>query len=403
MPTSAFFPEKWAAVAQELHKPTAIYRQIANFRSEADMKMGDVYHRVLPGDPYVQPIVRGTDLDQQSTDGTDQTMTINNENGFLVGVEEFDEVQSSVPLMGTYVKNGMRNLTNSIDASVLHEVLNATSALDAANFGGAAGVGVTLSGSNVFDAMGRVKEKLSEQNIDHSNLYGVIDPSTAFVIESQLGARETKMGDEVSRNGYDGNMLRFGGMDLYVSNNYTQSEVLGLATNPTNGDTVVFTVGGTAITFTFVNAIGTTAGNVLIAGNVDATRANLAALINAPQTTTANGVAFTGATLRLLQVSCSAVNDDAADTLTFYAKGKSLSGSETLTAAADGFVAAQKSGWLMFGQKGAVDMTVQVAPRFSKREEPRRETTNLLASSLWGQKTYTDGAQKMVSLRILKS
>lgn len=404
MATSAFFPEKWASVAQELHKPMAIYRQLANFRAEPEMKFGDVYHRVIPGDPYIQPVTRGTDLDQQSTDGTDQSMSINNQYGFLVGVEEFDEVQSSVPLMATYLKNAMRNLSNVIDSSFLYEVLNATSSLDAGNFGGTSGVGVTLSGSNVFDAMAKVKQKLSEQNIDHTNLYGVIDPATAFVIESQLGARETAMGDQVSRNGYDGNMLRYGGMDLYVTNNYTQSIELDLATNPTNGDTVTFTVGGTAITFTFVSVIGTTAGNVLIGANVDATRGNLETLINAPDTTTANGVAFSaGATLRLLQTSCVAVNDDSANTLTFYTKGKSLSGSETLTDATDGFDATEASAYLMFGQKGAVDMVNQVAPRFKKREEPRRETVNLLGTSLWGQKTYTDGAQKLVNLRVLVS
>lgn len=403
MAVSAFFPEKWASVAQELHKPMAIYRQLANFRAESEMRNGDVFHRAIPGDPYIQPVIRGTDLDQQSTDGTDQSMSIDKEFGFLVGVEEFDEVQSSVPLMATYLKNAMRNLSNVIDSSFLYEVLNATSSLDAGDFGGTAGVGVTLSGSNVFDAMAKVKQKLSEQNIDHSNLYGVIDPATAFVIESQLGGRETAMGDQVSRNGYDGNMLRFGGMDLYVTNNYTQSIELDLATNPTNGDTVVFTVGGTAITFTFVSVIGSTAGNVLIAGTVDGTRANLETLINAPATTTANGVAFSGATLRLLQSSCVAVNDDSADTLTFYTKGKSLSGSETLTDATDGFDATEASAYLMFGQKGAVDMVTQVAPRFSKREEPRRETINLLGTSLWGQKTYTDGAQKLVNLRVLKS
>jgi len=69
----------------------------------------------------------------------------------------------------------------------------------------------------------------------------------------------------------------------------TGSAVLALATNPSNTETV--TIQGQV--FTFVSSIGTTEGNVLIGGSADATRANLAALINAPQTTTANGVALT--------------------------------------------------------------------------------------------------------------
>jgi len=403
MAVSAFFPEKWANVAQELHKPMAIYRQLANFRAESEMKNGDVFHRVIPGDSYIQPITRGTDLDTQATDGTDQTMTIDKQRGFLVQVDDFDEVQSSVPLMAEYLKNSMRNLTNSIDSEFLSEVLNATSSLDAGDFGGTSGKPATLSGSNVFDAFAKAKQKLSEQNIDHRDLYGVIDPATAFIIESQLGARETGMGDTVTRNGYDGNMLRFGALDLYVTNNYTRSLQLNLATNPTNGDTVVFTVGGVAVTFTFVSVIGSTAGNVLIGASADATRVNLETLINAPQTTTANGVAFTGSTLRLLQTACSATDNASGNYLTFYAKGKTLAGSETLTDATDGFDATEASRYLMIGQKGAVDMVLQSAPRFTKREEPRRETINLLGSSLWGQKTYTDGAQKLVNLRVLQS
>lgn len=70
--------------------------------------------------------------------------------------------------------------------------------------------------------------------------------------------------------------------------------------NPSNGEQFVLTVNGTACTFTFVSSIGATAGNVLIGGSVAVTRANLAALINAPGVTTANGVAFTGAALTAL-------------------------------------------------------------------------------------------------------
>lgn len=73
--------------------------------------------------------------------------------------------------------------------------------------------------------------------------------------------------------------------------------------------------------FTFVSSIGTTAGNVLIGGSADATRANLEALINAPHTTTANGVALTGARLKRFRARASAVNNNTADTLTVTFKG----------------------------------------------------------------------------------
>ena len=60
---------------------------------------------------------------------------------------------------------------------------------------------------------------------------------------------------------------------------------LPFTVQPTDGDTV--TING--VTFTFKTTLGATAGNVLIGGSATNARANLAALIAAPGTTTASG------------------------------------------------------------------------------------------------------------------
>jgi hypothetical protein len=59
---------------------------------------------------------------------------------------------------------------------------------------------------------------------------------------------------------------------------------------------------------------------VLIGADVDATRANLATLINAPSTTTATGVALSTANARTFTARVVAVNNNTADTLTVYFK-----------------------------------------------------------------------------------
>jgi microcystin-dependent protein len=76
---------------------------------------------------------------------------------------------------------------------------------------------------------------------------------------------------------------------------------LAITANPSNTETFVITIDGTAVTFTAVSSIGSTPGNFLIAGSAAATRANLAALINNPTVTNANQVAFTGAQLTAIQ------------------------------------------------------------------------------------------------------
>ncbi len=73
---------------------------------------------------------------------------------------------------------------------------------------------------------------------------------------------------------------------------HQQLGALALSTNPTNTQIVTLTINGSAIVFTFVTTIGTTAGNVLIGATAAASIANLLALLQNPWLTTANGVAL---------------------------------------------------------------------------------------------------------------
>ncbi len=400
-----YFPEYWAKVAQEIYQPIAIYRQVASFRAEKEMKDGDVFHRILPSVVRQQVYQRYTEITPQDISGTDQTLTVDNQLAWLFQVDDLDQIQANLELGPTYSRTAVVGMANAIDSDMLAEVVNATSTIDNAYLGGTAGDPITLTGSNVGTVFSGVQQKLAEQNISLTDLWGGVDPATAATIESGIAARETNwLGDEATRNGYMGNRFKFFSFDAYMTNNYLSSRVLAMATNPTNGDTVTITLGtvygSVACVFTFVSSIGSTAGNVLIAGTADLTRANLVALINAPGTTTANGVAFTGAQLDTLQVSCYAVNDNSANTMTFYAKGRSVSTAETFTDATDEWTASLAMKRLMFAQRGAVDMVTQLAPTMKVRQEPRMPVTNIMGLSLWGAKTFTDGAQRMVQVLI---
>jgi hypothetical protein len=88
-----------------------------------------------------------------------------------------------------------------------------------------------------------------------------------------------------------------GGGNLLV---HQQLGAIALATNPTNSQTLTLTINGTGVVITFVSAIGTTAGNVLIGASAAATLANLLALLNQPQTTTSIGVALSTVDQQLL-------------------------------------------------------------------------------------------------------
>src|SRR3984957_1031220 len=83
--------------------------------------------------------------------------------------------------------------------------------------------------------------------------------------------------------------------DSYGSSQLLVHQQLGfftLSTNPTNTKTLTLTINSTAVVFTFVSSIGSTAGNVLIGATAAATCANLLSLLQQPQTTTSTGVAL---------------------------------------------------------------------------------------------------------------
>jgi hypothetical protein len=149
------------------------------------------------------------------------------------------------------------------------------------------------------------------------------------------------------------------------------------------------------VTFTFVTTIGTTAGNVLRGVSEAATMAALVALINAPGTTTANGVALTAANQALISGITAATDASHTVTLTGVGTGR-LVLSETAANASwsSNYIHAY------FGKKGAIDLVVQDMSSVDMRQTPDRRGTNVFSSYLGGIKTFADGAKKFLDVWI---
>jgi hypothetical protein len=170
-----------------------------------------------------------------------------------------------------------------------------------------------------------------------------------------------------------------------------------MATQPTDGDTV--TING--VVFTFKTTLGSTAGNVLIGGSADAARANLAALINAPSTTTANGVALSaGDQLVITDVlRLAATNDNSANTMEIVGTGSgAMTVSETFTDVTDAW--SRNCIHAYFGKKGAIDLVVQDMKEVDMRQTADRRGTNVFSSYLAGIKTFNDGSKKFLNVKL---
>jgi hypothetical protein len=184
------------------------------------------------------------------------------------------------------------------------------------------------------------------------------------------------------------------GAEVYASNNLTGEATLKFTGNAVNAETVVIN----GITFTGVTTIGSTAGNYLVSAS-DSTTAvtNLAGLLNAPGTTSANQVALSAAnqaTINALNITATATSTTV---LTIVAKGSSkLTLSETQTNATwdTNFVHAY------YGMKGAIDVVIQEEVDMVMLQEPKQRTVNILCDIVAGIKTFNDGAQKFLDVKI---
>lgn len=381
--------------------------KIASTRFESDMKFGDTVTRFVLNLSAVR--VRAfTNLVNQTVDPlTDSTenMTVNVQVGAVFPIARLEKIQAG-PLNPAMVagKEIAIKVANFLDAEILMRTREAFADFDTGNLTTASsnGTEITLSSTTVPQMVAQTYAKLFSNNVAMTNLCWVLDPFSVSQIAQYPIGKDITTANTIFFNGFSGNIF---GAELYTSNNLTGEAVLSIATTPTDGDTIV--IGG--VTFTFKTTLGVTAGNVLIGGSADAARANLTALLNAPATTTANGVALSAANQIIIQDilgigsgsghAVAVVDDATANTMTVVAVGSSrLTLSETLTDATDAWT--HNFVHAYYGMKGAIDVAVQDQPTVEMRDEPQQLTTNIFNNVVAAIKVFADGSQKFLDVLI---
>lgn len=393
---SASFAEIWAKEQQTVFYKTNVAMKIADTSFDDTLKRGDTLNRTYRSSNAVQSYTRGTAITIDDKTDTNEQLVVNKQyaNGFYV--DDFDAIQNSYDAAVNYWKDNGIYLSNQVDSDVLWEVFNATNTVDDGTIGWTSGNSITLSTSNILKVVSAAKKKLRLQNVSTNNLYWVVSPDFVDILTQYGAGRDTKMGDTMNENGFVSN---FYGFMLYESNQTAWSAILSLATQPTNGDTVVIEWQ----TFTFVSSIWSTAGNVLIGANVDVTRASLAAFLNDPNTTSATQVALTANSdnARLFTANVSATNDNTADTLLVKYKGVGvLTVSETLTDATDTWTTTKIKQHCLFGAVGNPVLVTQRSPSVVIKDVPDKLGKNILNGVLYGVKTFTDNAKAMVNVEL---
>jgi len=386
---------------QEIFQKVLVAKKIMNTRFEAVLKYGASVERVLYdiSNVRVRTVTRGSASTIDSVTDSGELLTINLEKEAAFHISD-GEVTQTGPLNPGEVIGGQVaiKIAGDLDARCFAEVLNALYDFDNGDLTTTASTGtpITLSSTTVPQMVTRMPAKLRRLNNQQivTNMAMVVDSYAAADIAQYLLGKNIDLAGSVFKNGYTDVVSN---AEMYVSENLTGEAVYSTAQTPTDGDTV--SIGG--IVFTFNTTLTTTPGSVLISGSADAARANLAALINTPGTTTTFGTALSSANQVILAdvLRLVATNNNTADTLTIVGTGSgrlvlASTFTNTNNTLSKNFIHAY------FGKKGAIDLVIQDMKEVDMRPTADRRGTNVFSSYLAGIKTFTDGTKKFLDVLI---
>ena len=379
----AFSPEYWSARTQRLLKKKLIAREIASMEEQATLRDGDMVHRPYYSDVVVNNYTKGVDVTVQDVSATDEYLVVNKSKEATVYIDEIDVKQNKYDAANKYIDRMTYALKKDIDGAFLQEVLNAEYTMDDGDMWGTAGNPVTVSVANVFKLFTLTEAKMNANDIEDTKpWFFVITPDVKANIQQTNLVNGFQQADAALRGtlkgmGYLGT---WGNFNIFVSNNVAHSNLVTVSSLAAS-DTL--TINGVTITFKAAPAA---------AGECKPTAAALIGMINGVMATAGDYVEFDAADrAKLLSVNASAI-----------ANGSDV---EIVTA---GSVAYAQSGVTLggeiahcwAGQYGCTDMVIQKDVAVQKNKEPKKTGYNYLCWTLYGIKTFTEGAKRCIKVDV---
>jgi len=380
---SAFTPEYWSARTQRLLKTKLVSREIANFEEQAVLRDGDMVHRPYYSDVVVNDYTKGVDVTVQDVAATDEYLTVNKSKEVTIYIDAIDVKQNKYDAANKYIDRMTYALKKDIDGTFLKEVLNAEYMISDGDFGGTAGNPLTVSVSNAFALFTKTEAKMNANDIEDTKpWFFAITPDVKAAIQQTNLVNGFNQADAALRGtlkgmGYLGT---WGNFNIFVSNNIAHSNTVTVSSLAA-ADTL--TINGVTITFKASPAA---------AGECKPTAAALIGMINGVMATAGDYVDFSAADrAKLIAVGASAAaNGSDVDIIT------------------NGHVTYAQS-WVTLwgevahcwaGQYGCTDMVIQKDVEIQKNKEPKKTGYNYLAWTLYGVKTFVEGAKRCIDVRV---
>jgi len=389
----AMSPVYWSKrMGRKLYK-TDIFRSLANFEEQAQLKDGQKVNRPYRSDIVVENYTKGTALTAQDLTATDDTLSVDTVKAALLYVDNVDKIQNKYSAANLWIDEAGKRLSNAIDAKFLYQVFNANNTVDDATIGGTSGDGITASTGNILDIFGAVNLQLDVANVEEESRFFAISPHFYQVLWKYIAGKVTMLGDKTGQNG---NIGEYAGLKLFKTNNLTGSATWLPANRPSAADTV--TIQG--VTFTFQTTIGTGAGAVLSVTDTVTTLANLAALINAGGVGDGvNNVSLSVANQRAVQNWVAvAVSTTAIEVRVMGASYLTVTASD----AADVWTTTKQFQNLLAGRFGAIDAVIQKEPsvEMGPTVAVGKSGTNILPMTLFGAYVFNQGKNEIVRIKL---
>ena len=381
---SAFTPEYWSARTQRLLKKKLIAREIANFEEQSTLRDGDMVHRPYYSDVVVNDYTKGVDVTVQDVAATDEYLLVNKSKEVTVYIDAIDVKQNKYDAANKYIDRMTYALKKDIDGAFLKEVLNANYLVDDSVVSwGNAGDPISVSVSNAFKMFTLTEAMMNSNDIEDTKpWFYVITPDVKASIQQTNLVNWFQQADAALRGtlkgvGYLGT---WGNFNIFVSTNVAHSNKVTVSSLAA-ADTL--TINGVTITFAAAPAA---------AWECKPTLAALKGMLNGVMATAGDYVEFAAADRAKLIAAWVSAIDDGTD-VTIVTNG-------SVTYAQSGVTLGWQVAHCWAGQYGCTDLVIQKDVEIQKNKEPKKTGYNYLAWTLYGVKTFVEGAKRCIEVRV---
>ncbi len=256
---------------QRTHYKKAVYPLFADMRFRNVLKEGSTVNWSYDDDAVADSLDSNDGYTLNEKTVTDESLVIDQKpsHGFIIRGTQ--KIQDHRPTQKKWARKSMNVIFNKIDGDVLNDLRSsATSTLDAADFGGSSGNGISVTTSNAAAIFAAAQRVLTNQNViyDENKAFsnnvkldgGERFPASAIPAELkeklllQTGFKDTGYADKVMKSGYMGPMFGFNAISstaLPFSFRITYTDIPADGSVLTIGSGSTTIGSGTALSFTW--------------------------------------------------------------------------------------------------------------------------------------------------------